>query len=117
MSVAGEVSLTTAITGTGDVTYNIAAGGTLNTDSASNFVGNTTVTGGGILNIATIGVVSGSITLDNGGLRFRDTRVITREVASGGAQVSPATAVGASRARGIGSRFRAPPPRLSEKMK
>jgi type IV secretion system protein VirB6 len=47
----------------------------------------------------------------------RDTRVITREVASGGAQISPATAAGASRARGIGSRFRAPPPRLSEKVK
>jgi type IV secretion system protein VirB6 len=47
----------------------------------------------------------------------RDTRVVTREVASAGAHVAPASPGGASRARGIGSRFRAPAPRLSEKMK
>ena len=47
----------------------------------------------------------------------RDNRVITREVASAGGQFAPLSPGGASRARGIGSRFRAPPPRLSEKMK
>jgi len=47
----------------------------------------------------------------------RDTRVITREGASGGAQVTPLSPTGASRARGIGSRFKAPAPRLSEKVK
>ncbi|MGN6500721.1 MAG: type IV secretion system protein, partial [Tsuneonella sp.] len=46
----------------------------------------------------------------------RDTRVITREVASAGAQVAPLSASGASRTRGIGSRFRAPNPRSTEKM-
>jgi type IV secretion system protein VirB6 len=53
--------------------------------------------------------------LEGGGRR--DTRVVTREVASGGGQIEPLTAPGTSRARGIGSRFRAPPPRLSEKVK
>jgi type IV secretion system protein VirB6 len=47
----------------------------------------------------------------------RETRVIARDIASGGAQVEPLMASGTSRARGIGSRFRAPPPRLSEKVK
>ena len=47
----------------------------------------------------------------------RDTRVVTREVTSSGAQAAPLNPVGASRARGIGSRFRAPAPRLSEKVK
>lgn len=48
---------------------------------------------------------------------LRDTRVIVREAASATAQLRSDTAEGLSRARGIGSRFRAPPPRLSEKMK
>ena len=47
----------------------------------------------------------------------RETRVIARDIASGGAQVEPLMPTGASRARGIGSRFRAPAPRLSEKVK
>jgi type IV secretion system protein VirB6 len=47
----------------------------------------------------------------------RDTRVVTREVASAGAQVAPLSPGGASRARGIGSRYKAPAPRLSEKVK
>jgi type IV secretion system protein VirB6 len=47
----------------------------------------------------------------------RDTRVVTREVASAGAQVTPLNLVSGSRARGIGSRFKAPAPRLSEKVK
>jgi type IV secretion system protein VirB6 len=47
----------------------------------------------------------------------RDTRVVTREVASAGAQVTPLTSAGTSRARGIGSRYKAPGPRLSEKVK
>jgi len=47
----------------------------------------------------------------------RETRVIARDIASGGAQVEPLMPSGASRARGIGSRFRAPAPRLSEKVK
>ena len=47
----------------------------------------------------------------------RDTRVVTREVASAGAQVAPLNPGGASRARGIGSRYRTPAPRLSEKVK
>jgi type IV secretion system protein VirB6 len=47
----------------------------------------------------------------------RDTRVITSSAASAGAQVTPLNPTGVSRARGIGSRFRAPPPRLSEKVK
>lgn len=49
--------------------------------------------------------------------RSRETRVIAREIASGGAQIESASASGVSRAHGIGSRFRAPPPRLSEKVK
>ena len=51
------------------------------------------------------------------GAGTRDTRVVTREVASAGAQVTPLNPTGASRARGIGSRFKAPAPRLSEKVK
>lgn len=47
----------------------------------------------------------------------RETRVIAREAASGPAQVAPLNTGAVSRARGIGSRFRAPPPRLSEKVK
>ncbi len=47
----------------------------------------------------------------------RDTRVVSRDVASPGAQVAPLNPGGASRARGIGSRFKAPAPRLSEKVK
>ncbi len=47
----------------------------------------------------------------------RDTRVVPREVASAGAQVTPLNPAGGSRARGIGSRFRTPAPRLSEKVK
>lgn len=51
----------------------------------------------------------------------RDTRVITREVASGSAQIGAVTGEAPSRVRGIGSRFRAPPPRhptrYSEKVK
>ena len=47
----------------------------------------------------------------------RETRVVTDTLASGGAQVAPVSATGTSRARGIGSRFRSPPPRLSEKVK
>lgn len=46
----------------------------------------------------------------------RDTRVIGAPVASAAGQASPGMA-GPSRARGIGSRFRSPPPRLSEKAK
>ncbi|MGX7925163.1 type IV secretion system protein [Tsuneonella sp. HG094] len=46
----------------------------------------------------------------------RNTRVITNTVASAPGQASAAMP-GSTRARGIGSRFRAPPPRLSEKMK
>lgn len=47
----------------------------------------------------------------------RETRIMTQPAASPGAQVPPFDPLGVSRARGIGSRFRAPPPRLSEKMK
>jgi type IV secretion system protein VirB6 len=47
----------------------------------------------------------------------RDTRVVTREVASATAQVAPLNPTGTSRARGIGSRYKAPAPRLSEKVK
>jgi type IV secretion system protein VirB6 len=47
----------------------------------------------------------------------REAHVIAREVASGGAQVEPLMTGGALRARGIGSRFRSPQPRLSEKVK
>ena len=54
-------------------------------------------------------------TIGEGGRR--QVSLVTREVASGGAQVAPLTPGGASRARGIGSRFRAPAPRLSEKVK
>ncbi|ANY19521.1 Type IV secretion system protein VirB6 [Tsuneonella dongtanensis] len=46
----------------------------------------------------------------------RDTRVITNTVASGSGQAASAMP-GTTRAKGVGSRFRAPPPRLSEKMK
>ncbi|MGX7953710.1 type IV secretion system protein [Tsuneonella sp. HG249] len=46
----------------------------------------------------------------------RDTRVVTNTIASAPGQATAAIA-GASRARGIGSRFRSPPPRLSEKVK
>jgi type IV secretion system protein VirB6 len=49
-----------------------------------------------------------------GGTAIRQTRVV--EAASGGVQLSPASQ-GTSRARGIGSRFRAPSPRPSEKFK
>jgi type IV secretion system protein VirB6 len=47
----------------------------------------------------------------------RDTRVIAGAAASGPGQVGSVNTPGASRARGIGSRFRSPPPRLSEKVK
>lgn len=46
----------------------------------------------------------------------RDTRVVNQTIASGPGQAASAT-TGTTRARGIGSRFRAPPPRLSEKVK
>lgn len=46
----------------------------------------------------------------------RDVRVITNTLASGSGQAASATP-GTTRARGIGSRFRSPPPRLSEKVK
>jgi type IV secretion system protein VirB6 len=46
----------------------------------------------------------------------RDTRVVTQNIASAAGQAAPAIAA-ASRAKGIGSRFRSPPPRLSEKVK
>lgn len=47
----------------------------------------------------------------------RETRIVAQGAASAGAQVTPLTTGSVSRARGIGSRFRAPPPRLSEKVK
>ncbi|MXO75851.1 type VI secretion protein [Altererythrobacter aerius] len=47
----------------------------------------------------------------------RHTRIVTNTVASAPGQQGPGNAPGVARARGIGSRFRAPPPRLSEKMK
>ncbi|GGE00833.1 hypothetical protein GCM10011515_20760 [Tsuneonella deserti] len=47
----------------------------------------------------------------------RDTRVISREVTGAGLQATPLAPSTASRARGIGSRFRTPAPRLSEKVK
>ncbi|MFN6934174.1 MAG: type IV secretion system protein [Tsuneonella sp.] len=46
----------------------------------------------------------------------RDTRVITNTVASGPGQMASAS-TGTTRAKGVGSRFRAPQPRLSEKLK
>jgi type IV secretion system protein VirB6 len=45
-----------------------------------------------------------------------DTRTINQTMASAPGQTGSAS-VGTTRARGIGSRFRAPPPRLSEKVK
>ncbi|MFA9199907.1 MAG: type IV secretion system protein [Cypionkella sp.] len=46
----------------------------------------------------------------------RETRIIARAGASASAQQAPSMPT-TSRARGIGSRFRSPPPRLSEKVK
>jgi type IV secretion system protein VirB6 len=46
----------------------------------------------------------------------RDTRVVNQTIASAPGQAASAT-TGTTRARGIGSRFRSPPPRLSEKVK
>lgn len=52
---------------------------------------------------------------DTGGRR--DTRVVGQAIASAPGQVAAASPMGAARARGIGSRFKSAPPRLSEKAK
>lgn len=52
-----------------------------------------------------------------GGGASRDIRVVQTGAASAPAQASAATAAAPARARGIGSRYKAAPPRLSEKVK